>query len=94
MSVKTAKIELEICDVNKRNAFVESVGKNINGTFKKTKVLTLKEDKKGIYIDLLKLQKSNFRLHNFIVNKYQNFINSDDSKYKLENNEKNQMPHT
>ena len=60
MSVKTAKIELEVCDVDKRNAFVESVGKNINGTFKKTKVLTLKEDKKSIYIDLLKLQKSNF----------------------------------
>lgn len=93
MSVKTAKIELEVCDVNKRNAFVEKVGKNINSTFRKTKILTLKEDKKGIYSDLLKLQKSNFRLHNFIVNKYQNFINSDDSKYKLEKDEKNEINH-
>ena len=49
MSVKTAKIELEICDVNKRNTFAESVGKNINNTFKKTKVLTLKEAVKEVF---------------------------------------------
>jgi IS605 OrfB family transposase len=93
MTVKTAKIELEVCDVNKRNSFIESVGKHINSTFKSQYILTLKEDKKDIYDDLLKLQKSNFRLHNFIVNKYQNFINSDDKKFKLENNEKNEINH-
>ena len=87
----TRKIELEVCNVNDRNIFIESIGKNINKTCKPSLVLTLKENKKDIYDDLLKLRKVNFKFFNFITNQIQCVINKNDDKYNLTKDESNEI---
>ena len=87
----TRKIELEVCNVNDRNIFIESIGKNINKTCKPSLILTLKENKKDIYDDLLKLRKVNFKFFNFITNQIQCVINKNDDKYNLTKDESNEI---